>query len=59
MTHRPKYSDTVQAIINACQAAAMVKGVSVIVSPEVAAILQSNAEILPLKVSEDLTVTLK
>ena len=59
MTHRPKYSDTVQAIINARQAAAMVKCVSVIVSHEVAAILQSNAEILPLKVSENLTVTLK
>ena len=59
MTHRPKYSDTVQAIINACQAAAIIKGVAVVVSPEVAAILQSNAEILPLKVYKNLTVTLK
>ena len=59
MTHRPKYSDQVQAIINACQAAATVKGVAVVVSADLAAILESNAEILPLKVSANLTVSLK
>ncbi len=34
MSYKPKYSDPAQAMINACQAAAMIDGCAVVINPK-------------------------